>query len=89
MYEFTFQLEEIYILITESSASVPGLVRGCGNEVGCCCALSSRQRSVSGDASPVRGRATPSAASRQPPQLGDIHPKSVLNTNEVRAATRG
>lgn len=47
MYEFTFQLEEIYILITESSVSVPQLVCCCGNEVGCCCALSSRQWSVS------------------------------------------
>lgn len=87
MYEFTFQLEEIYILITESSASVPGLVRGCGNEVGCCCALSSRQRSVSGDASLVRGELHP-----QPPAaaaIGRHPPKSVLNTNEVRAATRG
>lgn len=42
MYEFTFQLEEIYILITGSSVSVPQLVCCCGNEVGCCCALSSR-----------------------------------------------
>lgn len=58
MYEFTFQLEEIYILITESSVSVPRLVCCCGNEVGCRCALSSRQWSVSGDTSPLCGSYT-------------------------------
>lgn len=42
MYEFTFQLEKIYILITGSSVSVPQLVCCYGNEVGCRCALSSR-----------------------------------------------
>lgn len=53
MYEFTFQLEEIYILITGSSVSVPQLVCCSGNEVGCCCALSSRDDLSADDTSPL------------------------------------
>lgn len=53
MYEFTFQLEEIYILITGSSVSVPQLVCCCGNEVGCCCALSSRDDPSADNTSPI------------------------------------
>lgn len=53
MYEFTFQLEEIYILITGSSVSVPQLVCCCGNEVGCCCALSSRDDLSADNTSPL------------------------------------
>lgn len=53
MYEFTFQLEKIYILITGSSVSVPQLVCSCGNEVGCCCALSSRDDLSEDNTSPL------------------------------------
>lgn len=53
MYEFTFQLEEIYILITGSSVSVPRLVCCYGNEVGCRCAFSSRHDLSADDTSPL------------------------------------
>lgn len=58
MYEFTFQLGEIYILITGSNVWVPQLVCCCGNEVGCCCALSSRDDPSADNTSPLGGSRT-------------------------------
>lgn len=58
MYEFTFQLGEIYILITGSNVWVPQLVCCCGNEVGCCCALSSRDDLSADNTSPLGGSCT-------------------------------